>query len=315
MLVKTDIPKLLLAGMKKEFFKVYDEEIVAAYDRVATIVKSTKSQETYPWLGAVSKIKEWKDERAPEALLEHNFVVTNRDWEGTLAVDRNAIEDEQYGQITIRVRQLAQEAKRFIGELVFQLLGEGDTSTGKAGTNFAGLNIACYDGNPYFYATHSEGSSGSQSNKGTAAISFANLQTALTAMKGIKDDKGKFLSVNPDLLVVNQSDEFACREFLNSTFYPATTASANPQKLATNVLKGALDLYVTPYVESGTWVVLDTKSVIKPLIVQLRKKPNFTALLEGQDAYLRKELYFGVDFRAEAAFGMWQYAYGSNSGW
>jgi phage major head subunit gpT-like protein len=315
MLVKTDIPKLLLAGMKKEFFKVYDEEVSSEYERVATIIRSTKSQETYPWLGAVAKIQEWKDERVPKELLEHNFSVTNRDWEGTIEIDRNAIDDEQYGQITIRVRQLAQEAKLFIGELVFQLLGEGDTSTGKAGTNFAGLDITCYDGNPFFYATHSEGSSGSQSNKGTAAISFTGLQAAITAMKGIKDDAGKYLNVNPDLLVVNQSDEFACREFLNSTFYPAVTAQANPQKLATNVLKGALDLYVTPYVESGTWVVLDTKNTIKPLIVQLRKDPQFTTLLTGPDAYLRKKLFFGVDFRMEAAFGMWQYAYGSNSGW
>ncbi len=312
MLVRTDIARLLLAGMKKEFFKAYAKEESPEYKRVATIIPSTKNQETYPWLGAVAKMKEWKDERIPEAMLEHKFTVANRDWEGTIEVDRNAIEDEQYGQINIRVRELAQEAKRFIGELVFDLLGQGNLSTGTS-ANFLGNTINCYDGNPFFSASHSSGSSGTQSNLGTAAFSFADLQTAITAMRGIVNDKGKFMNVIPDLLVVNQSDEFAAKEVLNSTFYPV--ASAAGSKLATNVLKGALDLYVTPYLTSGTWVVLDTKSVVKPLILQQRKKIEFSTLLEGPDAYLRKKLFFGVDGRWEAAFGMWQFAYGSNSTW
>lgn len=314
MLVRTDIPKLLLAGMKTEFLKAYADEVSSEYERVATIIKSTKDQETYPWLGAVAKMKEWKDERVPKAMLEHYFTVVNRDWEGTIEVDRNALDDEQYGQIKIRIRQLAQEAKRFIGELTFELLGEGDTDTGKAGTNFANQTITCYDGNAYFDTVHSEGVSGTQSNKGTVAFSFANLQTAITAMKGIKDDAGKFLNVNPDLLVINQSDEWTAREVLNSSFYPVTT-SGSGAKLATNVLKGALDLYVTPYLESGTWAVLDTTNMVKPMILQMRKTPQFTSLLKGQDSFLRKKLFFGVDARLEVAFGMWQYAYGSNSGW
>jgi len=313
MLVKTDIPKLLLAGMKTEFMKAYAEEIIPEWERVATIIPSTKDKETYPWLGSVGKMREWKDERIPEAMLEHDFTVTNRDWEGSISVDRNAIEDEQYGQIKIRVRQLAQEAKRFIGELIFELLGQGNLSTGTS-TNFLGKTITCYDGQPFFSASHSEGSSGTQSNKGTVAFGYANLQTAITAMKGIKDDKAKYLNIAPDLLVVNQSDEFAAREILNSTYYPVET-TGNGAKLATNVLKGILDLYVTPYLTSGTWIVLGTKGVVKPTLLQMRKPIEFTSLLTGPEQFLRKKLYFGVDGRWEAAFGMWQYAYGSNSSW
>ena len=312
MLVRTDTPKLLLAGMKTEFMKAYDDEIVPEYEKIATVIKSDSDQETYPWLGSIGKMKEWKDERTPEAMLEHNFTVVNRDWEGTLAIDRNEIEDAKYGQIKIRVRQLAQEAKRFIGELAFELLGEGDQSTGAAGTNFSGKDINCYDGNPFFYGSHSEGDSGVQSNKGTAAFTLANLKTAITAMKGIKDDKGKYLNINPDLLVINQSDEWTAKEILNSSFYPA---EATNMKLATNVLKGALKLYTTPYLESGTWAIMDTKSVVKPLIIQMRKDIQFTQLTTGPDAFMRKKLYFGVDARFEIAFGMWQYAYASNSGW
>ena len=177
-----------------------------------------------------------------------------------------------------------------------------------------GKTITCYDGNPFFSASHSEGSSGTQSNKGTAALTYANLQTAITAMKGIKDDKGKYLNVAPDLLVVNQSDEWTAREILNSTYYPTLTTTTT-FKLASNVLKDSLQLYVTPYLTSGTWIVLDTKGVVKPLMLQMRKKIEFSQLLTGPEQFLRKKLYFGADGRWEAAFGMWQYAYGSNSGW
>ena len=298
--------------MKTEFMKAYASTPIPEWERVATVLPSTKDQETYPWLGSVGKVREWKDERVPEALLEHNFSITNRDWEASIAVDKNAIDDEQYGQIKIRIQSLAVEAKRFIGELIFELLGQGNLSTGTS-TNFSGKTITCYDGLPFFSASHSEGSSGTQSNKGTVAFSLANLKTAITAMKGYKDDKGKYLNVVPDLLVVNPSDEFTAREILNSQFYPEE--GTKTAKLAINVLKGICDLYVTPYLTSGTWIVLDTKGVVKPLILQMRKQFEFTSLITGEEEFMRKKLFFGVDGRWEAAFGMWQYAYGSNSSW
>ena len=50
MLVRTDIPQLLRAGMKKEFFKVYNGEVVPEYKKIAMITQSDGDQETYPWL-------------------------------------------------------------------------------------------------------------------------------------------------------------------------------------------------------------------------------------------------------------------------
>jgi len=93
MLVKTDIPKLLLAGMRTNFMKAYDTAS-KDHEKLATTIKSTKSSETYPWLGGIPAMSQWKDERVPQGMLEHNFSITNRDWESSIAVDRNAIEDK-----------------------------------------------------------------------------------------------------------------------------------------------------------------------------------------------------------------------------
>ena len=131
MIVRSDIPKLLLAGMRTEFMGAY-EKAAADYEQITTTVESTKSEETYPWLGAVPKMGEWKDERKEEDLNEYYFTITNYSWEGTVSVDRDAIEDEQYGQIKIRVKELATEAKRFYDEMIFGLILEGENTTGTA---------------------------------------------------------------------------------------------------------------------------------------------------------------------------------------
>ena len=93
MLVKTDIPKLLLAGMRTNLMKAYGTAS-KDHEKLATTIKSTKSSETYPWLGGVPSMSQWKDERIPQGMLEHNFSIANRDWEASIAVDRNAIEDK-----------------------------------------------------------------------------------------------------------------------------------------------------------------------------------------------------------------------------
>jgi phage major head subunit gpT-like protein len=49
MLVKSDIPQLLLAGLRTEFMgalKVAPKQ----YDTLATVIESNKSTETYAWL-------------------------------------------------------------------------------------------------------------------------------------------------------------------------------------------------------------------------------------------------------------------------
>ncbi len=312
MLTKGDIPKLLLAGMKTNFMKAF-EIAQKEHLNVSTVIRSGKSSETYPWLGAVPKMNEWKDERIPQAMLEHNFAIANRDFEASIAVDRNAIEDEQYGQIEVRVKELATEAVRFFDELAFTLMGQGTATTGTTGTIYDGVSIACYDTKAFFAHNHSEGDSGTQSNEGTTALSATALQAAITAMKKFKNDKGKPSHVRPNLLTVPNDLEWEAKELLNSQYYPDTTAQANPQKLATNVLKGSLDLLINDYLtDTNNWYIFDTRRVVKPMILQLRQDPRFTSLVSGtESSFMRKKLYFGVDWRGEILWGDWRTGYAS----
>jgi len=312
MLVKSDIPKLLEAGMRKTFMKEFRKH-EAEWERIATRINSTKSEETYPWLGAVPDLHEWVDERVPQGLLEHHFSIRNRSWESSISVDRDALEDEQYGQINIRVRDLANKAGRFWGKMVYTLLNQGDNTTGEDGTILEGKDISCYDGQAFFSDSHEEGESGTQRNGDNLELTADNLQTVIEEMMQWVDDKGNPLEVRPNLLIVNPSQQFTAREILNSQYYPTEVEGT---KLATNVLKGALDLYVTPYVDTNFWAVIDTTGIVKPIILQIRRDITFDSLTkDNTDSFLKKKLYFGVDFRGNVGFGMWQYAYGCNPDW
>jgi phage major head subunit gpT-like protein len=299
-LVKSDIPRLLEAGLKTVFFEAYDASR-SDYERIVTVVSSEQDAETYAWLGSVPKMREFKDERMPAGLLEHEYTIRNRTWEASIAVDRAAVEDDLYGQIKLRVQGLAHEAHRHLDEIVFSLLSDGFTTI-------------CHDGQFFFDTDHSEGESGTQSNKGTSALGTGSLEQAITAMMRFKDDNGKPLGIVPDTLVVPPDLQWTALELLNSNYYPELIASASgSQKLSANPLKGRLDLVVSPYLaDTNNWFLLATKWVVRPIILQMRVPVEFSAL-EGasESGFMRDRYVYGVRARYNVGFGLWQTAYGA----
>ena len=298
-IVKSDIPKLLEAGLRAVFFEAY-EAAPGDWERIATVVPSEHDTEKYAWLGSVPKMREFKDERIPAGLLPHDYSIKNRTWEASIAVERAALEDDQYGQIKLRVQELAQEAKRHQDELVFSLLKDGFTSL-------------CYDGQYFFDTDHAEGDSGTQSNRGTSALSASSLQAAFTAMMKFKDDKGKPMGIIPDALVVPPDLKWTAMELLESVYAPDTATGKT--EMRKNVLSGALDMIVSPYLsDSNDWLLLCTKRVVKPIIFQSRVPVEFAALeANSENGFMRDEYVYGVRARYNVGYGLWQLVYGSQA--
>ncbi|MGB9588780.1 MAG: Mu-like prophage major head subunit gpT family protein, partial [Armatimonadota bacterium] len=71
-IVRSDIPKLLEAGLRAVFFDAY-ENAVGNWERIATVVPSEHDSEKYAWLGSTPRMREFKDERIPAGLLEHGY--------------------------------------------------------------------------------------------------------------------------------------------------------------------------------------------------------------------------------------------------
>lgn len=293
--VTSDVPYHLTAGLKKVFHNEYSREIDDDWKKICMEMPSTGSSETYAWLGATPAMREWIDERKPSGFQEQAFSVTNKTWESTIAIDRDAIEDDRYAEIVQKVKEMAETARAYYAERCFTVLAEGDQTT----------YGSCYDGLEFFDTQHKEGHyyTTVQSNLGTSALTADNLSAARTAMRKFRDDRGNVLNIIPDTLIVPPDLEDTAAKLLKST---TSDASGN-----INVHKGKYNLIVTPYItDVDSWILACCNRTSKPLIFQNRKATSFESL-EGDSemGFMRKKYHYGVDNRFEFAYGNWRYAY------
>lgn len=298
-LVKSDIGPLLTAGLKTAFFQTFGET-PAQWPEVATVINSDKDTEQYAWLGALPGMREFVDERQPGDFKPYAYAIKNKTWESTVSIERTAIEDDLYGQIALRVRQMATVSKQHLDQLVFGLLAQG----------FAN---ACYDGQPFFGA-HTQGGF-AQTNRGGDALSATALQDAITAMMRFVDDQGRPAGVTPNLLIVPPELTWEAQTLLSSAFFPDPVSGAN-QQLGSNPLRGLLTLVTTPYLtNAGNWFLLDTRRIVRAIVLQMRRDFEFGAL-EGstETGFLRDQYLYGVRARYNCGYGDWRAAFGSQAG-
>lgn len=74
------------------------------------------------------------------------------------------------------------------------------------------------------------------------------------------------------------------------------------------------DTQTPPSPTAPLWFLLDlSRTYAKPLVFQLRKAPEFTAKTKSSDdnVFFEKEFLYGADARYAAAFGFYQFAWGS----
>jgi phage major head subunit gpT-like protein len=291
-IVSQDISKLLEGGLKTVFFNAF-EGAPKNYEQITTLVPSEKDRETYAWLGSLPSMREWIDERVLKEVSEYDFTIENKNWELTLSVDRNALDDDQYGAIKARVQAMGEEASRHIDELVFSLLADGFSEN-------------CYDGVEFFSDSHPTADD-TQSNTGTGELSAENYASARAQMMSITDDRGKPLGIIPDTVVIPPALEETARLILSSDYYPSGS------KTVTNPWKGSAELIVSPYLtDTNNWYLLCTGRSVKPLILQMRRELTFSALEENSErGFMHREFLYGADARYNVGYGLWQLAYGS----
>ncbi|MCE2594166.1 Mu-like prophage major head subunit gpT family protein [Motilimonas cestriensis] len=111
------------------------------YTKIATVIKSTSKSNSYGWLGKFPSLKKWLGERQILSMTAHSYEITNEDYEATVGVDRNDIEDDELGIYEPLFQEMGHSAAIHPDELVFGLLS-------------AGFHTPCYDGKPFFDLAH-----------------------------------------------------------------------------------------------------------------------------------------------------------------
>lgn len=125
------------------------------WDRVATTVPSTTSQNEYGWLGEIEGMREWVGDRQISDLASSGYTIKNKKFERTIEVKGDDIDDDNVGVYSMRFRNLGRVAAAHPNELVFAALKAGFTTN-------------CFDGQFYFDTDHpvinADGSMGTYAN-------------------------------------------------------------------------------------------------------------------------------------------------------
>lgn len=128
------------------------------WEKVATLVPSTTGEEKYGWLGQFPRLREWVGDRQIKNMAAHDYAIKNNDYEGTVGVPRNNIDDDSYGVFTPLMQEMGYAAATHPDELVFELLQ-------------GGFATECYDGQYFFDTDHPVG------NEETGVTSVSNMQS------------------------------------------------------------------------------------------------------------------------------------------
>lgn len=308
-LAKSDIPDLLLPGLKADFAAAYRNDVDASpIERIATVINTTLPSQKYAWLGAPPPMREFVDERRPAGLAPYAATIEDKVFESTIAVERKAIEDDQLDLIRLRVRDLAYRVTLHRHQMLVDALVAGFTATG-------------YDGAAFFGTAHPVGNGATYINKGTSNLGDASLADAINAMMGVPDDQGAPLGVSPDTLVVGPKLQWTAAELVESpvVVYKGNGDDSSPSTPYLNAFQGRLRVVVSPFLSGAAddyWFLLDTKRPIKGLILQQRSDVpvEFAALDNGsgsESAFMRDRFYYGVRARYNVGYGLWQAAYGA----
>lgn len=297
MLVNAQNLTAVFINLKTIFNKAF-EAAPSQWQETTMLVPSGSSQNDYAWLSRFPRMRKWLGDKVIKSLAAFKYTIVNDDWETTVEVDRNDIEDDQIGIYAPMAQEAGFSSKQLPDEI------DADLKNGA----FAGT---CYDGQ-YFYDTDHPVAGASVSNKGTAALSAATTAAAAasygaarTAIMSITDDEGRPLALIPDVLEVPPALEATARLICESD--KLTDQSPNPYKGTARVL-------VNPRLTSATaWFLHVTNRPLKPFVFQQRKAPVFVSQtdMNADNVFMRKNYLFGAEARCAGGYGLWQMSYGS----
>jgi len=299
-LQSADIIPLIVSGL--------DTPGDAWVSQLAMNVQSDKESEKYVWLGTAPQLREWVGGRQPKTLREINYTVPNKEFEATLEIPVDWIRRDKTGLIMMRVNQLIESARNHDAELLSTLINAADSAL-------------CYDGQYFFDTDHSEGNSGTQSNKinvdittttaPTAAEFETGLLTAVQTMLGFKDDQGRPTNASAKRFTIMCGVPFmkaASIALGSAVILEGGQARDSALKATGNVMGFGFDLVVNPRLTwTDQFAVFRSDAILSPFVKQVEVDTTVSALAEGsEEAFKNKRHLYGVNRIMNFGCGDWK---------
>lgn len=283
-------------------FKVlFDDRLAISPDMalaklLATETPSAGSEEVHAWLGAPPPLVEWLGERIVSHLRASSYTIVNKRYANAITVQDTDLADDKLGLIGLRIQQMADAAAYSYVKLCFNAL-------------VAGFTTNCYDGQPFFSASHKDGAGPTQSNLLTATLDDSGAyDSAYEKMLEIQNENGEPFGSKPTHLVVGPSNRRLAADIVAAERLASGASNTNyksTELIVASQLVGA---------DASKWFLLDLSRPVKPLLLQIRQGLTFVPMAQpdSPQRFMKGVYYYGVEGRHNVGYGLWQDAVGSN---
>ena len=302
-LVNYETIKNAFIGWQALFYQTLAKPSGINWRDFVQIIPSTGPEENLSWIGDIPGVTEFVGRAVEQELRAYKWAITNKKWHsGPIAIDLAEFEDDKLGLQNARIKDLAMAFDRHILDLIANLI-------------INGLGTAlCYDGQYFCDTDHSEGDSGTQVNKTTAALNKISFQAALAYMRIVKSDTGQYIYPTPTHLFVGPSNEALANELVNAREIIVTDTTIRPQSNFISTL--GIKPVVLPQLSgsyAAYWGLADCSREVKPFGLTWRIPPQFVqqTSMESDSVFNEDKLKFKGRARYNAGYLLWQLFHGS----
>jgi phage major head subunit gpT-like protein len=286
--MSTFVTQARIAALQVTFRRDYDGaygDTPTWWPMFATQVPSGSAKSIQGWLARSLRVRKWLGPRVIRSLYTHSQEIPNEDFELTVGVPRNDIEDDILDVHSRGMADFGRANAKWPDDLLFERLAE---------------NPVCFDGLTFFNGAHTLDPNQTQSNDFNLPLTAENYDTVRTSMASYTGEDSKPLGVLPRRLVVPPQLETTGKEIVMADRNDAG---------ATNVLKGTAEVVMIPELAlyPTQWHLIDATKGINPWFWQLRRAMRLILKSSPGDnnVFWDKEIIWGSDGRGQVAPGPW----------
>ena len=292
-MISGNVPTHLLVAARTGFIAAV-EQVQLPWQRFTRVLDMNAKSIDLVDLGAAPMPTENKGRTQARDFIEKKLVVTPKDWDITVSLSHNAMQDDQTGTLESKVRAAGENFQRHLNNIAFDAINVGNATTTYG---------ACYDGLSFFNDAHVDAGAEyttTQDNNYALAFSFDNFKTVRAAGRAFLDDQGEPLDLVHNLIVAHPDYEYEIENLIgNPERYDQTDR-------ARNVYQGKMQAVYSTKITTGRWFLLNADQPVKPLIMAMREQPNLQSAWfdpNGPDGGL---YYFKFFARYNVFYGDWR---------
>lgn len=299
-MIAGNVPKHLVTSARTGFLSGMRRRQYPWQQITATLNMDASSQQLVD-LGAAPMPTNSRSGLTVQDFIEKEIEVEPEDWDITVFISQNALDDDQTGSLERKVRSAGDNFQKHINSRVFTVLNAGDSAD-------EGL---AYDGQHFFDSDHvDEGAEyqTNQDNEAADAISLDNFNTAWVAAQQFRDDQGEFTQFIYDLLVTHPTNKVVAENIAGNI--QAMDTSSREMNPYAGELKAPV---FSPYLDTTAWYIVASSEEHKPLILGMRKEPHLQHAWFDPTAPDGGRYYFKFFARYKVVYGDWRLAYQGNT--